>query len=117
MGPDRPRQKEVKPHAEDRSVEARIEIEPWSFELHFAGIEQISQTVLDAFARRLDSVITPRIEEPEKAIRHAATSAPNLDALGLGIHPFVEQADELLAPRLLKRLQRHSQESVPRYHF
>src|SRR5260370_11712757 len=97
VGPDRPREKEIKPRAKDGRIKVCVEIETWLFQIRLSGRKEILESVLHSLASRFDTVIAARIEKTDEPVGDPQASAANLENLRLGMQAFPEQCDQLFA--------------------
>src|SRR6266852_1131488 len=60
VGPDRPREKEIKLRAKDGRIKVCVEIEMWVFQIRLSRRKEIPESVLHSLASRFNAVIAAR---------------------------------------------------------
>src|SRR5258708_38984535 len=91
VGPDRPREKEIKPRSEDGRIKVCVEIEAWLFQIRLSGRKEILESVLHSLPSRFDAVIAARIEKTDEPVGDPQASAADFENLRLGMQAFLEQ--------------------------
>src|SRR6202521_2514756 len=114
--PYRSRQEIIELGGENRRVEMRVEVESRLLRHHQLGRKQMVEPMLDSAASRLDTVIAAGIEETGQPIGGAQATTADIENLRFRAKAFIEQRDELPAPRILESLDRDAQEPVPSHH-
>src|SRR5689334_12906849 len=116
MSPDRAREKEVEPLAEDGRVEAVVELEPGTLVEGHPRLEEVSETQLDAATVGLDPEVAARREEVDQPVARAEDAAADVDHSRLAGEPQPQQGRELEPAALLEVVRRHTEKAAVARH-